>query len=177
HGREDQAGNVPARDLPSVSPVSSRDYYRLTLARSGGTRISRHAVLRLAKNSGNARLQKVASAPLAYLRVKENSTAPPPPLVFNLQTSNGNFFTASGILVSNCDSLLRHKAPWMSELTLVVADEVHLLTEQNRGPTLEVVLTRLTEINPNIQVLALSATVRNAEEVGAWLKAGSVTTD
>jgi len=83
------------------------------------------------------------------------------------------------ILCTNekADSLLRHKAPWMSELTLVVADEVHLLTEQARGPTLEVVLTRLTEINPNIQVLALSATVRNAEEVGAWLKAGSVTTD
>jgi helicase len=83
------------------------------------------------------------------------------------------------ILCTNekADSLLRHKAPWMSELTLVVADEVHLLTEQTRGPTLEVVLTRLTEISPNIQVLALSATVRNAEEVGSWLKAGSVTTD
>jgi helicase len=83
------------------------------------------------------------------------------------------------ILCTNekADSLLRHKAPWMSELTLVVADEVHLLTEQQRGPTLEVVLTRLTEINPNIQVLALSATVRNAEEVGSWLKTGSVTTD
>ncbi len=83
------------------------------------------------------------------------------------------------ILCTNekADSLLRHKAPWMSELTIVVADEVHLLTEQERGPTLEVVLTRLTEINPNIQVLALSATVRNAEEVGTWLKAGSVTTD
>ncbi len=75
------------------------------------------------------------------------------------------------------DSLLRHRAPWMSELSLVVADEVHLLTEQERGPTLEVVLTRLSEINPNIQFLALSATVRNAEEVGAWLHAGSVTTE
>ncbi len=75
------------------------------------------------------------------------------------------------------DSLLRHKSPWMSELTLVVADEVHLLTEHERGPTLEVVLTRLTEINPKIQVLALSATVRNAEEVGEWLHAGSVTTE
>src|SRR5215831_9688901 len=75
------------------------------------------------------------------------------------------------------DSLLRHKSSWMSELTLVVADEIHLLTEHERGPTLEVVLTRLTEINPNIQVLALSATVRNAEEVGQWLHAGSVTTE
>ncbi len=75
------------------------------------------------------------------------------------------------------DSLLRHRAPWMNELSLVVADEIHLLTEHERGPTLEVVLTRLTEINPNIQLLALSATVRNAEEVGQWLHAGSVTTD
>ncbi len=75
------------------------------------------------------------------------------------------------------DSLLRHKAPWMSELSLVIADEVHLLTEHKRGPTLEVVLTRLTEINPKIQVLALSATVRNAEELGEWLHAGSVTTE
>ncbi|TMI34422.1 DEAD/DEAH box helicase, partial [Candidatus Bathyarchaeota archaeon] len=75
------------------------------------------------------------------------------------------------------DSLLRHRAPWMNELSLVVADEIHLLTEHERGPTLEVVLTRLTEINPNIQVLALSATVRNAEEVGEWLRAGSVTTE
>ncbi len=75
------------------------------------------------------------------------------------------------------DSLLRHKAPWMSELTLVVADEVHLLTEHERGPTLEVVLTRLTEINPKIQVLSLSATVSNADEVGQWLHAGSVTTE
>ena len=75
------------------------------------------------------------------------------------------------------DSLLRHRAPWMNELSLVVADEIHLLTEHERGPTLEVVLTRLTEINPNIQVLALSATVRNADEVGQWLHAGSVTTD
>jgi len=75
------------------------------------------------------------------------------------------------------DSLLRHRAPWMNELSLVVADEIHLLTEHERGPTLEVVLTRLTEINPNIQVLALSATVRNAEELGEWLHAGSVTTE
>ncbi len=75
------------------------------------------------------------------------------------------------------DSLLRHKAPWMNELSLVIADEVHLLTEHERGPTLEVVLTRLTEINPKIQVLALSATVRNAEELGEWLHAGSVTTE
>lgn len=75
------------------------------------------------------------------------------------------------------DSLLRHKAPWVSELSIVVADEVHLLTEPDRGPTLEVVLTRLTKLNPRMQLLALSATVRNADEIGEWLNAVPITTE
>lgn len=75
------------------------------------------------------------------------------------------------------DSLLRHRARWMDDISLVVADEVHLLNDADRGPTLEVVLARLMQINPDIQLLALSATVKNAEEAAEWLKAGSVTTD
>jgi helicase len=75
-----------------------------------------------------------------------------------------------------CDSLLRHRATWMDELSLVVADEVHLLNDVDRGPTLEVVLARLLQVNPDIQVLALSATVRNAEDIAEWLKAIPVTT-
>ena len=83
------------------------------------------------------------------------------------------------IVVTNekCDSLLRHRSDWLSAVTLVVADEVHLLNEINRGPTLEVTLTRLMEINPGIQVLALSATIRNAAEVAEWLKAKQITTE
>ncbi|MEM2673733.1 MAG: DEAD/DEAH box helicase, partial [Candidatus Bathyarchaeia archaeon] len=76
-----------------------------------------------------------------------------------------------------CDSLLRHKAPWITEISLVVADEVHLLNEVERGPTLEVVLARLMQINPNIQILALSATVRNSGEIGEWLGAAAITTE
>ena len=75
------------------------------------------------------------------------------------------------------DSLLRHRAPWVDELSLVVADEVHLLNDAERGPTLEVVLARLMQMNPEAQLLALSATVKNAEEAAEWLQAKSVTTD
>lgn len=75
------------------------------------------------------------------------------------------------------DSLLRHKAKWMDDISLVVADEVHLLNEMERGPTLEVVLARLMQTNPGIQVLALSATINNVEEIASWLKAGFVTTE
>jgi helicase len=75
------------------------------------------------------------------------------------------------------DSLLRHRARWIDEISLVVADEVHLLNDADRGPTLEVVLARLMQVNPDAQILALSATVKNAEEAAEWLKAGSVTTE
>jgi len=75
------------------------------------------------------------------------------------------------------DSLLRHKAEWISDVALVVADEVHLLNEAKRGPTLEVVITRLRKLNPNIQLLALSATVRNAAEVADWVGASAITTE
>jgi helicase len=75
------------------------------------------------------------------------------------------------------DSLLRHRARWVSDVSLVIADEVHLLNEPERGPTLEVVLARLIQVNPDIQILALSATIKNAEDLAEWLKAISVTTD
>jgi helicase len=57
---------------------------------------------------------------------------------------------------------------------LVVVDEVHLLNDRDRGPTLEVTLTRLMEVNPRVQILALSATVRNADEVAEWLRAVAI---
>ena len=75
------------------------------------------------------------------------------------------------------DSLLRHRTPWIADISVVVADEIHLLTEASRGPTLEVVLTRLLKMNPKIQVIALSATIKNAEEIGEWLNATQITTE
>ena len=75
-----------------------------------------------------------------------------------------------------CDSLLRHRSPWMTGISLVIADEIHLIGS-DRGPTLEVSLARLRQMSPDIQVLALSATISNSDEVAEWLKAESVTTD
>lgn len=75
------------------------------------------------------------------------------------------------------DSLLRHRTPWIEDVSVVVADEIHLMTEADRGPTLEVVLTRLLKVNPRIQVLALSATIKNAAEIGKWLNANPITTE
>jgi helicase len=75
------------------------------------------------------------------------------------------------------DSLLRHRAKWMDEISLAIADEVHLLNEAERGPTLEIVLARLMQINPDTQILALSATINNVDEIAGWLKANHVLTE
>jgi helicase len=75
-----------------------------------------------------------------------------------------------------CDSLMRHKAPWLRLITLVIADEIHMMGDPGRGPTLEVVLTRLRQVS-NPQVLALSATIANADEIGEWLEAKVVKSD
>jgi helicase len=100
--------------------------------------------------------------------------------------STGDFDSADQWLARNdiiittnekADSLLRHRAKWMDDISLVVADEVHLLNEAERGPTLEVVLARLMEVNPAMQVLALSATMGNVDEIASWLKAQYVITE
>ena len=75
------------------------------------------------------------------------------------------------------DSLLRHKSPWMETVGVVVADEVHLLRDPTRGPTLEVSLTRLRRRHRGLQVVALSATVRNSVELASWLDAVHVHSD
>ncbi len=75
------------------------------------------------------------------------------------------------------DGLLRRGSPWLDRLGVVVADEVHLLRDPERGPTLEVSLTRLRRSYPGLQIVALSATVGNSEEVAAWLDAAHVASD
>jgi len=69
------------------------------------------------------------------------------------------------------DSLMRHKSRWLDDLTLMVADEVHLLHDPERGPTLEITLAKFRRCNPKAQVVALSATIGNSKEIADWLKA------
>ncbi|UCE91344.1 MAG: DEAD/DEAH box helicase [Methanobacteriota archaeon] len=69
------------------------------------------------------------------------------------------------------DSLLRHRTKWLKQITVVVADEVHLINDPDRGPTLEVILVKFRTFNPHAQLIALSATIRNSPELAEWLDA------
>ncbi len=74
------------------------------------------------------------------------------------------------------DSLLRHRADWLGSIGLLVIDEVHSLGT-GRGPVLEMSVAKLRMLNPHMQVLALSATISNAEEIAEWLNAELVKSD
>ena len=75
------------------------------------------------------------------------------------------------------DSLIRHNPSWLTEVGCLVSDEIHLINDSNRGPTLEVTLSKFREINPEIQIIGLSATVSNSKEVAKWLEATLVESD
>ena len=72
----------------------------------------------------------------------------------------------------------KHDSPRYSFVTDVdccVIDEVHLLDSDRRGSVLEVTISRLRRLcDPRI--VALSATMRNVEDVAAWLDAPSAAT-
>jgi len=75
------------------------------------------------------------------------------------------------------DSLIRHGAEWVNDIRLVIADEIHLVGDQDRGPTLEMILTKLKLLESKPQIIALSATITNADELSEWLDCTLVEND
>jgi len=82
----------------------------------------------------------------------------------NLEKSNVLILTNEKM-----DSIIRHSAEWIDEIGLVISDEVHLIGDENRGPTLEMILTQLKLLDTKPQIVGLSATITNSDEIADWL--------
>ena len=67
------------------------------------------------------------------------------------------------------DSLMRHEIDWLNDVSVAIVDEIHLINDEKRGGTLEVLLTKLK--NLDVQIIGLSATIGNPEELAEWLNA------
>ncbi|MBP1955742.1 helicase [Halarchaeum rubridurum] len=94
--------------------------------------------------------------------------------------SDGERLANNDVIVATSekvDSLVRNGAAWVDQLGCVVADEVHLVDDAHRGPTLEVTLAKLRARVDGLQTVALSATVGNADELASWLDAELVDSD
>ena len=75
------------------------------------------------------------------------------------------------------DSIIRHGAEWVDEIGLVIADEIHLIGDENRGPTLEMILTQLKLLETKPQIVGLSATITNSNEIADWLECNLIKND
>ncbi|MFL6494846.1 MAG: DEAD/DEAH box helicase [Nitrososphaera sp.] len=94
-------------------------------------------------------------------------------------SSGKELATADVIVLTNekMDTLFRHNAEWLDDIGLFVSDEVHLIGDRERGSTLEMMLTRIRKHYPQSQILALSATVANSDEIADWLACELVESD
>lgn len=63
-------------------------------------------------------------------------------------------------------NMIYGRAAALDTLGVVVLDEVHFLQDEYRGPVWEEVIIHL---DPEVRLVALSATVSNADEIGDWL--------
>ncbi len=87
---------------------------------------------------------------------------------------NANVIVATS---EKADSMIRHGSRWIDDVGLVIADEIHMIHDPGRGPTLEVTLTKLMRRNRDLQIIALSATMSNAFDLAEWLHAKLVESD
>ncbi|MEE9163987.1 MAG: DEAD/DEAH box helicase, partial [Thermoplasmata archaeon] len=150
---------------------------------SGKSLVAYLAILKSVLNGGKA----LYIVPLRALATEKYEDLKPfEELGIRVALSMGDYDSDEPTLVSydiiiatseKADSLLRHRTHWLKQLSVVVADEVHLINDAGRGPTLEVTLAKLRQVNPRAQVIALSATIANSAELARWLEASHVTSE
>jgi len=150
---------------------------------SGKTLIAELAMLSSVAHGGTA-LYIVPLRALASEKREEFEEYEQYGLTVGVSTGNyeadGEWLASCDVIVATSekvDSLVRNDAPWLRDLSCVVADEVHLVDDPGRGPTLEVTLAKLRRLNPSLQTVALSATIGNADVIADWLDAGLVDSD
>ncbi|AFS82037.1 DEAD/DEAH box helicase [Candidatus Nitrosopumilus sediminis] len=90
----------------------------------------------------------------------------------NLEKSNVLILTNEKM-----DSIIRHGVEWVDDIGLVISDEVHLIGDESRGPTLEMILTQLKLLETKPQIVGLSATITNSDEIADWLECKLVKND
>lgn len=83
----------------------------------------------------------------------------------------------SVMVFESFDALTRFSWDALRDVDTLIIDEFHMIGEYSRGPTLESAITRAKIINPSMRIIALSATLRNIEEIEGWLEGKCVEHD
>ncbi len=101
-------------------------------------------------------------------------------LGYSVKVSVGDYekgFPRADIIISTyekLDSTLRNSPSLLKEMSILVVDEIHFVGDPERGPLLETLLAKILTLSKEVQIVALSATVPNAEAIAKWLSAEPV---
>lgn len=76
----------------------------------------------------------------------------------------------SVMVFESFDALTRFSWNTLRDVDTLIIDEFHMIGEFSRGPTLEAAITRAKIINPSMRIIALSATLKNIDEIEGWLE-------
>jgi replicative superfamily II helicase len=68
------------------------------------------------------------------------------------------------------DFLSRQNLEYLKNIKLLLIDEIHMLNYEERGATLEAIVSRIMSLNSKVRIIAVSATIPNIYEVGEWLR-------
>ncbi|MDY7081601.1 MAG: DEAD/DEAH box helicase, partial [Halobacteria archaeon] len=166
-----EAGVIEGENVVAAVPTAS-----------GKTLIAQLGMLSSISNSGGKALYVVPLRALASEKYDEFSRLPGVDVGISTgdYDSRDDYLGKNDIIVATSekvDSLIRNGVSWIEDVSCVVVDEVHLLDSGDRGPTLEVTIAKLRRLTPSLQIIALSATVANPDEIAGWLDAELVETD
>ena len=75
------------------------------------------------------------------------------------------------IVYEKLSGLLVARPELLSGCTLVIADEVQMLMDRDRGPDIELLLTKLLLSNEKVRIIALSAVLDKLNNFDKWLRA------
>lgn len=140
---------------------------------SGKTVLGILPALKTILNSGKA----VYAAPLLSIqneKVKEFKAFEEHGIKVGKHPSNSDL---SVMVFESFDALTRFSWNVLREVDTLIIDEFHMIGEYSRGPTLESAITRAKIINPSLRIIALSATLKNIDEIEQWLDGKTVEHD
>lgn len=140
---------------------------------SGKTVLGILPALKTILNGGKA----VYAAPLLSIqneKVKEFKAFEEHEIKVGKHPSNSDL---SVMVFESFDALTRFSWNVLREVDTLIIDEFHMIGEYSRGPTLESAITRAKIINPSLRIIALSATLKNIDEIEQWLDGKTVEHD
>ena len=83
----------------------------------------------------------------------------------------------SVMVFESFDAITQFSWNVLRDVDTLIIDEFHMIGEYSRGPTLECAIARAKKINPNMRIIALSATLENMDEIEGWLDANVIEHD